>query len=233
MTLRDVLLSLPLLLLALHLATVPVFIALLWRRSVRAAVIWLILLAAETAGAIVLSVYASGMFGAGSFLVCLSPFTIAISLVLLLLLGRRLLRAFEDDRARRRTCWIGGTAIVVLQILLMTGHYGVQSACYAQTRRRAEPVLTALASYYGENGTYPQTLKEITPAYLEHLPEPGCRWLQAYPDHRDGFELARCDPDVTLLTVDSLDDERIRRYNLGTGKWSAASFLDGTCSYLR
>lgn len=233
MSLSEVIFTLPLVLLGLHLAAVPVFIALLWKRSVRAAIIWLILLGVESAAAVLLSMYTSGMFGSGSFLVCLSPFTIGISLVLLLLLLRRFRRAFEGDRARRRTYVIGGLIAVALQVLLMLGHFGVQSACYAQTRRRAGPVLTALASYHREHGAYPQTLDEMFPVYLERVPEPGCGWLQDDPRSQDGFALDRCDPDVTLLTVDSLDGERIQRYNLNTETWSAASFLDGTCSYLK
>jgi hypothetical protein len=233
MPLRDVLFTLPLVFLVLHLAAAPVFIALLWKRSVRAAIIWLALLAATTLAAVPLSVYASGMFGAGSFLICLSPFTVAISLVLVLLFSYRFFRAYEDDRVRRRTYVVGGAIAVILQILLMVGHWGVQRACYAQAQQRADPILAALASYHQENGAYPQTLDELLPAYLDRVPEPGCGWLQAYPDHRDGFELARCDLDATLLTVDSLNGDSIRRYNLNTDRWSSASFLDGTCSYLK
>ena len=224
---------LPLASLVIHLAAIPVFVALLWKRGIKAAAFSLAFLLLESVAAAFLSVYAGGMFGLGSMLVCLSPFTVAISLLLLLILLGRFTRAFAQDRPRIRFYVIGGLLIVVLQAGVFAGHFGVRSACFAQTRRRARPVIAAVESYRQEHGSYPQKLDEVIPTYLPSLPSAACGWLQSsdYVDRE--FALKRCDPGVTLLILDSLDGDFIRRYNFSTGNWSSVSFLDGTCSFLK
>jgi hypothetical protein len=233
MPLRDVILLLPLVSLVIHLASIPVFIALLWKGSVKAAVVWLAFLLPESVAAVLLSVYAGGMFGLGSVLLCLSPFTVLISLLLLLIPLSRFSRAFAEDRPRRRFYILGGLLIIALQVSVFAGHFGVRSACFAQTRSRARPVIAAVEAYRQEHDRYPQELDAVIPAYLPSLPSAACGWLVS-SEHTDReFALKQCDPDVTLLNLDSLDGDSIQRYNFATGNWSSVSFLDGACSYLR
>ena len=233
MPLRDVILLLPLVFFVIHLAAIPVFVTLLWKVGIRAAALWMAFLILETVAAAPLSVYAGGMFGLGSMLVCLSPFTVAVSLLLLLILLRRFTRAFAEDRPRIRFYVLGGLLVVVLQIGVFAGHSGVRSVCSAQTRLRASPVIAAVESYRQEQGSYPKDLDDVIPAYLPALPSAACGWLVSseYTDRE--FALKQCDPDVTLLVLDSLDGDSIQRYNFATDNWSSVSFLDGTCSFLR
>ncbi len=233
MQLDEVLFTLPIPLFFIHLGAVPIFAVLLWKRSVRAAAMWLIFLVLESIGAAVVSVYAGGMFGLGSILACLTPFTIVVSLLLFLIFWRRFFRASEDNQQQRRFYLVSGLSIVALQVVVFAGHFGIQSACFAQTRRQATPIIDAVEAYRQANGDYPQELEEIVPSYLEALPSPSCAWLRIDSYTPAKFALERCEPDITLLTVDSLDGEFIRRYNFATGDWSFVSFLDGTCSYLR
>jgi hypothetical protein len=233
MPLRDVLYTLPLVVFAIHLAATPVFVVLLWKRGIKAAGFWLAFLLLESIAAAPITVYAGGMFGLGSILVCLSPFTVAISLLLLLILLSRFTRAFAEDRPRIRFYVIGGLLVVLLQIGVFVGHFGVRSVCSAQTRLRASPVIDAVESYRQEHGSYPQELDAIVPTYLPSLPSAACGWLVSskYTDRE--FALKQCEPDVTLLILDSLDGDSIQRYNFVTGNWSSISFLDGACSHLR
>ncbi len=233
MQLDDMLFTLPLPLMGLHLAAIPVFIFLMWKRSIRAAAGWLIFLVLESVAAAFLSVYASGMFGLGGIMACLALPTAIISLLILLIPLRRFFQAFEQDQPRRRFYLIGGLLIVVLQVGVFVGQFGVKSACFAQTRRRAAPIIAAVESYHQEHGSYPQELEKIPLTSLPGLPSPACGWSRTSDSSRAGFTLEQCEPDVTLLTVYAVDGDFIRRYNFSTGNWSTVSFLDGTCSYLR
>jgi hypothetical protein len=214
----------------LHVAAIPVFILLIWKRSIRAAAGWLVFLALESIAAVFLSVYASGMFGLGGIMACLALPTAIISLLLLLILLRRFFQAFEQDQPRRRFYLIGGLIIVVLQGGLFIGQFGVKSACFAQTRGRAAPIIAAVESYHQEHGSYPQELEEIP---LTSLPSPACGWSRTSSSSQAGFTLEQCEPGTTLLTVYAVGGDFIRRYNFSTENWSTVSFLDGTCSYLR
>jgi hypothetical protein len=154
-------------------------------------------------------------------------------LLLLLILLRRFFQAFEQDQTRRRFYLIGGLIIVVLQVGLFVGQFGVKSACFAQTRGRAAPIIAAAESYRQDHGSYPQELEEIPLASLPSLPSPGCGWSRTSSSSQAGFTLERCEPGTTLLTVYAVDGDFIRRYNFSTRNWSTVSFLDGTCSHLR
>jgi hypothetical protein len=233
MQLDQVLFTLPIPIFFIHLGAIPIFAVLLWKRSIRAAAVWVIFLVLESIVAAFVSVYAGGMFGLGSILVCLTPFTIVVSLLLFFILLLRIFRVSEENQRQRRFYLVGGLFIVALQIVVFAGHFGIQSACFAQTRGRAAPVIDAVETYRQANGSYPQELGEIVPSYLPVLPSPSCGWLRTDSYAQAEFALERCEPDITLLTVDSLDGEFIRRYNFATGSWSSVSFLDGTCSYLR
>ena len=233
MQLDDLLFALPLPLMGLHVAAIPIFIFLIWKRSIRAAAAWLVFLVLENIAAVFLSVYASGMFGMGSFMGCLALPTAFVSLLILLILLRRFFQAFEQDQPRRRFYLIGGLIIVVLQVGLFIGQFGVKSACFAQTRRRAAPIIAAVESYHQEHGSYPQELEESPLSSLPGLPSPACGWSRTSSSSQAGFTLEQCEPDITLLTVYAVDGDFIRRYNFSTGNWSTVSFLDGTCSHLR
>jgi hypothetical protein len=233
MQLDELLFTLPLPLMGLHVAAVPIFILLIWKRSIRAAAAWLVFLVLESIVAVFLSVYASGMFGLGGIMACLALPTGLVSLLVLLILLRRFFQTFGQDQPRRRFYLIGGLIIVVLQVGLFIGQFGVKSACFAQTRRRAAPIIAAVESYRQEHGSYPQELKDIPRTSLPGLPSPACGWLRTSDSSQAGFRLGHCEPDTTLLTLYAIDGEFIRRYNFSTGNWSTVSFLDGTCSYLR
>ena len=230
---NDVLLMLPFPLMGLHLVAIPIFIVLLWKRSTRAAAGWLIFLVLESIAAAFLSVYASGMFGLGGIMSCLSLPTAIVSLCMLFLLLLRFFRTFEQDRPRRRFYLIGGLVIVALQFGVFIGQFGIKSACFTLTRERAAPIIAAAESYRQEHESDPQELEEIVPSYLPDLPSPACGWLRTDGQSQAGFTLERCEPDTTLLTVYAVDESFIRRYDFSTGNWSTVSFLDGTCSYLR
>jgi hypothetical protein len=217
----------------LHVAAIPIFAFLIWKRSIRAAAAWLIFLVLESVAAVFLAVYASGMFGLGGIMACLALPTAITSLLVLLILLRRFFQAFEQDKPRRRFYLIGGLIIVVLQIGVFVGQSGVKSACFAQTRRRAAPLIAAVESFHQEHGGYPQVLEEISLSSTPGLPPPACGWARTSSSSQAGFALEQCEPDVTLLTVYAVDGDFIRRYNFSTENWSTVSFLDGTCSYLR
>jgi hypothetical protein len=217
----------------LHVAAIPIFVFLIWKRSIRAAAAWLVFLVLESVGAVFLAVYASGMFGLGGIMACLALPTAIISLLVLLIPLRRFFQAFEQDQSRRRFYLVGGLIIVVLQGGLFIGQFGVKSACFAQTRRRAAPIITAVESYHQGHGSYPQELEEIPRSSLPGLPSPACGWSRTSRSSQAGFTLEQCEPDITLLTVYAVEGDFIRRYNFSTGNWSTVSFLDGTCSYLR
>ena len=233
MQLDELLFTLPLPLMGLHVAAIPIFVFLIWKRSIRAAAGWLIFLVLESVAAVFLAVYASGMFGLGGIMACLALPTAIISLLVLLIPLRRFFQEFEQDQPRRRFYLIGGLIIVGLQVGLLIGQFGVKSACFAQTRRRAAPIIAAVESYHQEHGSYPQELEEIPRSSLPGLPSPACGWSRTSSSSQAGFTLEQCEPDITLLTVYAVGGDFIRRYNFSTENWSTVSFLDGTCSYLR
>ena len=154
-------------------------------------------------------------------------------MLLLFIFFRRFMRTFEGDRLRRKVYMIGGLTAVALQVVVFAGHYGVRSACFSQTRRRAVPVIDAVETYRRAHGGYLQTLDNLVPSYLQSLPSPACEWLRGETSIPAEFALERCRPDATLLIADSVDAQFIRRYDLGTGDWSTISFLDGACSFLK
>ena len=229
----DLLAMLFYLIIGLHLAAIPIYIVLLWKRPIRAAAIWLAFLFLESIAVTLWSVYTGGMFGPGTFVVCLSPFTVAISFLLLFIFFRRFNRAFEGERLRRMVYLIGGLIVVALQVIVFAGHYGVKSACFARTRRRAAPVIDAVEAYRRARGDYPHTLDDLVPSYLQSLPAPACEWLRGEANTPAAFALERCRSGETLLIVDSVDAQFIRRYDLGAGGWATISFLDGACSFLK
>ncbi|GEM_PF-1889794 len=215
----------------------PLFILLLWKRSVRAAAAFLVLVFLEGVIAAFYTVYTfGGAFGLGIMLFC-SPFlSVPLSLLVLLLAYRPFSRAWTGGEAapRRRFYLFGGLFILVWQLAPVVGYYGIGSACYAQNRRIGADLIAAVETYRQEQGRYPDSLEAIVPAYAPAIPAPGCAWLSgAGPWDRQGFELARCSSDVLLLTVESVDGSFIERYNFATGNWSSISFLDGACSFLR
>jgi hypothetical protein len=214
--------------------SVPAFILLLWKGSVKLALAFLVFMIAESVLAALCAVYTfGGAFGPGMLMFCLSFLAVPLSLLILLLGRRPFFRVFAEDRQRCRFYLIGGLLIAALQLSPVVGHYAIRAICHAQNRRTGAQIIMTVETYKREHGSYPEDLSALVPKYMPALPSPGCSWLSSNEWAEDGFALQRCRSGEVLLTVRSVDRSSVERYNFETGNWSSVSFLDGACSYLR
>jgi hypothetical protein len=69
---------------------------------------------------------------------------------------------------------LGGVVFGSLAILLilLAANMGGQVPYKQATENRAERIAVALERYYGDHGTYPVSLRFLTPRYLLVIPEP-------------------------------------------------------------
>ncbi|MDY7077854.1 MAG: hypothetical protein SXV54_13130 [Chloroflexota bacterium] len=206
-----------------------VFVVLL-RRSVKLAMMFLALLFVETAGVALATVYTfGGAFGPGILLCIVSPAAAALALICLLLMRRAFFRQFPEDQVRRWFYVGGGLTIVIFQLAPIFGQFAVNGICFSMHQREAEPIIEAVEAYRQRHGSYPATLDELVPEYLEIVPVPPCSWLSSF---EDDWEMMECRSGAVLLTTQSVDGVRIERYSFKGEDWSAISFLDGACSFL-
>ncbi len=214
--------------------SLPLYIFILWK-SWKLAIIYLTLTFTLLIYIAFFSVHNfGGAFGAGMVLSCLAAFLGPISLIVWILLRHPFQRKYADDLTRRRMYFFGGILVISLQLFPIIGSYSIDSACFRITQRNAEPIISAVETYFQEMGVFPQELEFLQPEYMSKLPTPGCIWL-ATQDYRPqvSFEIQTCNEGIVLLTNELTGGTSIERYNFSTGNWSSVSFLDGACSYLR
>jgi hypothetical protein len=69
---------------------------------------------------------------------------------------------------------LGGVAFgaLVTLLILLAANMGGQVPYKQATENRAERIVFALERYYGDHGSYPESLRELAPRYLLVIPEP-------------------------------------------------------------
>jgi len=74
-------------------------------------------------------------------------------------------------------------------VLLLAASIATRNFQEAQLDARLQPVIGALEAYHQAEGTYPESLKELTPRYLDSVPDCPCHGLLMYSKDGDGFSL--------------------------------------------
>lgn len=218
-------------LLVVNLALLPLFVILIRKTSAR----WVIVFLGAAAlfgvlNALFTVLSFGGAFGPGVLLFFSACLIAPVSFLLLLILWRSTGRVLGNDRGRRVLYWAGGLSVIVLQAAPLLGNLGIGGYCDRQTERVGDTIVAAVREYQANTGNYPASLQELIPKYLNQLPTSSC--LGAAGPTAE-FRLEQCRPAPMLLTTRSFDGARVIRYNFATGNWSAISFLDGACSFLR
>jgi hypothetical protein len=204
--------------------SVPAFVVLLRKNRAKLLVPFGVFLVVAAVFAAFWTVYAlGGGFGPTTLLMCLSPVMALVSFLALLILAPSSLRAFGQDRVRRRVYLVGGLLVAALQLGPILGVYATRAVCDPLTRRNGTRIIEAVESYRKEYGTYPQDLDALVPAYLPERPTPACSWLSAYEG--PGFTF-KSTPKGVILTVESVDHGVTHIYDFATGEWSARSVVD-------
>ncbi len=215
-------------------AAAPIFLFLVWK-SPKLALFFLGLLIPAGIFSAFFTVYTfGGAFGPGILLFCLGILSPPISLIVLLAGRRALLRKFPEDSRRRKLLVAGGLVLTFFCAAPLASSTLINPTCFRLTQRQGDQIVEAMEDYRQVEGDYPASLDALIPGYLPALPKPACEWF-AYRPGGIGrhFELLQCSTGELLLTNASADGVTIERYNFVTGNWSAISFLDGACSFLR
>jgi hypothetical protein len=214
--------------------TAPVFLFLVWKSPKYA---WLFLGLLIPAGVFTafFTVYTfGGAFGPGILLFCLGILSPPVSLIVLLAGRRVLLRKFPEDSRRRKLLVAGGLALFFFCAAPLSSSTLINPTCFRLTQRQGNQIVEAIQGFKKVEGDYPTSIDELIPHYLPILPKPACEFFAYHPEGIGRhFELLQCSTGELLLTNASADGVTIERYNFTTGDWSAISFLDGACSFLR
>ena len=217
-------------LVAFNFVALPIFVALLWGGFTKLALGLLAVALLESVFAALYTVLDfGGAFGPGLVLFCLSPISIALSLIIWILLRRPFDQAVQDT-VRRRLYVLGGLALVAFQLAPVAGNYGIGGYCDGQGTRVGNQIVAAMQKYKQDHGRYPEQLAALAPDYLPSIPTFRCL-PSVGPVTELGIE--QCRDGKALLTFQSYDGANVVRYNFETGNWSGVSFLDGACNFLR
>jgi hypothetical protein len=177
-------------------------------------------------------------FSTGTFFVagvtCLMIPLALIVLLFMLFWRRKHLERMESDQAFRRGYWAGTILIPLILALPFFELFWIRVACFELNQRSATPIIAAMETYKNAQGDYPGEIEALVPDYLASTPAGRCAPFSNSEMTKLDFDISTCTPgDVTILSVPIGSGEWIQRYNLKTGLWSRASFLDGACSYLK
>ncbi len=220
-----------LVLLVLSFAALPTFIYLLWKVSVRAALLCLAASVPSAAlAALVTLLVFRGASGASLLLICPAFALAPLALAVFLAARTGFAAAFALDPTRRRLYTLGGLAIILLQLAPAAGPYGLGGYCNDQARALGDQLVAAAQSYQQAHGDYPAALADLVPTYLPAVPNWSClgRWGPS-----GAYRLEHCPEGVVLLTTPSAEGASLLRYNLSTQRWSGVSVMDEVCGFLQ
>jgi len=177
-------------------------------------------------------------FSTGTFFVagvtCLLIPLALIVLLFMLFWRKRYQERLENDQAFRRGYWIGTILIPLIIVLPFFELFWIRIACFELNQQSAAPIIAAMEAYNQDQGDYPTELDALVPDYLGTIPAGRCAPISRSEMSKPHFDISTCTlGDVIILSVPIGSGERIQRYNLESGIWSRASFLDGACSYLK
>jgi hypothetical protein len=199
--------------------------------------VWnIVLLSALFALGLGLSFYI--FFSTGTFFVagvtCLMIPLALIVLLFMLFWRRKHMERLRNDQPFRHGYWAGAILIPLILVLPFFELFWIRVACFELNQRSAAPIIAALEAYEHAQGDYPDEIEVLVPDYLASIPAGRCAPFSSSEMTKPNFDISTCTPgDVTILSVPIGSGEWIQRYNLETGIWSRASFLDGACSYLK
>jgi hypothetical protein len=220
-----------LVLLVLSFAALPAYIYLLWKVSIRAALLCLALSAPTAALAALVTLLAfRTAAGAGLLLICAAFALAPLALAVFLAARRGFADTFALDSTRRRLYTLGGLVIILFQLAPAAGLYGLGGYCNDQARVLGGQVVAAAQSYQQARGDYPAAPADLVPAYLPAVPSWSClgRWGPS-----GVFRFERCPEGAVLLTTPSAEGASLLRYDFSTQRWSGVSVTDGVCSFLQ
>lgn len=201
------------------------------RTNIRWGQAWLVMLIPLGIAAAFYLVFALGGLGFFGVLYCIIFAGIAVVALVAMLVERTVfLRQPDSTPQQHRWALTGIFLIPALLCSPIPWAYTIQGGCNALDRQIGDTVVMAIDAYWQDHGSYPEELNHLTPDYLSHIPTGRC---SAVGDAPQAFDIQQCHTGETILVINVMTDEWIQRYNLETGRWSRASFLDGACSFLR
>ncbi len=218
-------------LIILNLLAVPIFLGILRKMGVEAAI-------AFTAGFGLISLFVGyytfdtfgGAFGPGILLYFASCFIVPASGMILATSWSRFFGNRQGTALQKRVFLVGGIVIIIFQTAPIVGTSVIGRYCDKQIQQAGNQIVEAVLNYQQNNGTYPTELNALMPAYISTVPTYQCFAGDTPPAQ---FQIQTCGDAITILKTESSSGSDIMRFNFNTGQWSSISFLDGECNYLR
>jgi hypothetical protein len=100
----------------------------------------------------------------------------------------------------------------------------IKEACAKSSSAKIPALSQATSRFFSDHTSYPETLEELVPDYLDQLPTPSCNFLSG--SHRT-FYISACKGEIPFFYTSTLDFVGFDFYEYGTGRhWRLHSFLD-------
>lgn len=115
--------------------------------------------------------------------------------------------------------------LIVISIAIPPMLYSpIKEACARSNSAKIPAISQAVNNYFSDHNSYPGTLDELVPAYLDQVPTPSCNLLSGSPRT---FYLSACKGEIPFFYIRTVDFVGFDFYEYGTGRhWRLHSFLD-------
>ena len=98
----------------------------------------------------------------------------------------------QSEQPVRRMFWL---TAVLIPMILITPFFDLvlfRSACFSLNKRAAAPIVSALSTYRQDVGAYPEHISDLSPGYLEQIPQGRCQPLPGSSLTKPAFQIEKC-----------------------------------------
>ncbi|MCD4671634.1 MAG: hypothetical protein K8R77_03130 [Anaerolineaceae bacterium] len=100
----------------------------------------------------------------------------------------------------------------------------IKETCARDNSAKIPAMSQAMNNYFSDHNSYPKTLDELIPTYIDQIPTPSCNLISGAPRT---FFANTCKGEVPFFYVRTVDFVGFDFYEYGTGRhWRLHSFLD-------
>jgi len=153
-----------------------------------------------------------------------------LALVIVLTLFGSLIRRFESDTNRSKFSY-GMIGIFLLASLsyspLMSR--GITDICDGIQQDEVIPLIEAMEVYRHEKGFYPEDFSDVSPNYIQQIPQPFClkpyAWFNAFV-YYPSYTILQCKNEPALVVFSSPDVQSVHIYNSSTKEWRVTDYYD-------
>lgn len=123
--------------------------------------------------------------------------------------------------------FIANTLLLISFLISPFQTLAIEKFCNEITKMQANDLILGIEQYKIQNGKYPESLSDVSPDFVEHLPTASCLKPYKVLDrfYRD-YRIEYCSKDLLQLTVHSTDLQYVQIYNFPYHQWTRFESFD-------